>query len=84
MEATFNTWAVADLLQPHVRSLTVSNPLLTRAIAQAKIKTDKIDARVLGHLLRLDYLPPVWMPDPETRRLRSETTERAALTHAPG
>lgn len=81
MEATFNTWAVADLLGPHVGSLTISNPLLTRAIAQAKIKTDKIDAAVLGHLLRLDYLPSVWIPDPATRELRSQTTERATLTH---
>jgi transposase len=80
MEATFNTWAVADVLQPHVESLTISNPLLTRAIAQAKIKTDKIDSAVLAHLLRLDYLPAVWQPDPHTRRLRSETTERATLT----
>jgi transposase len=80
MEATFNTWAVADVLMPHVESLTISNPPLTRAIAQAKIKTDKIDSAVLAHLLRLDYLPTVWQPDPHTRRLRSETTERATLT----
>ncbi|MGJ5817561.1 IS110 family transposase [Paludibaculum fermentans] len=61
MEATFNTWAVVELLQPLVHSVTVSNPLLTRAIAQAKVKTDKIDVVVLGHLLRLDYLPTVWV-----------------------
>ncbi len=81
LEATFNTWEVADVLAPHVGSLTISNPLLTRAIAQAKVKTDKIDAAVLAHLLRLDYLPAVWRPDPGTRRLRSQTTERATLTH---
>jgi transposase len=80
MEATFNTWAVADVLQPYVASLTISNPLLTRAIAQAKIKTDKIDSAVLAHLLRLDYLPTVWQPDEHTRQLRSQTTERATLT----
>lgn len=81
IEATFNTWEVADVLAPHVGSLTISNPLLTRAIAQAKVKTDKIDAAVLAHLLRLDYLPAVWRPDPHTRLLRSQTTERASLTH---
>jgi len=80
MEATFNTWAVVDLIQPFVGSVTVGNPLLTRAIAQAKIKTDKIDALVLAHLLRLGYLPQVWIPDPETRQLRLQTTERSCLT----
>ena len=80
LEATFNTWAVVDVLAPYVASVTISNPLLTRAIAQAKIKTGKIDCTVLGHLLRLDYLPPVWRPDPHTRELRLRTTERATLT----
>lgn len=81
VDATFNTWAVVDLLQPLVASITVSNPLLTRAIASAKIKTDKIDVTVLAHLLRTGYLPLVWIPDPATRELRKQTTERACLTH---
>lgn len=81
VEATFNTWAVVDLLTPLVASITVSNPLLTRAIASAKIKTDKIDVTVLAHLLRLGYLPPVWIPDSATRELRKQTAERASLTH---
>ena len=80
MEATFNTWAVVDLIQPFVGSVLVGNPLLIRAIAQAKIKTDKIDALVLAHLLRLGYLPEVWIPDVETRQLRLQTTERSCLT----
>ena len=80
MEATFNTWAVVDLIRPFVHSVSVGNPLLTRAIAQAKIKTDKIDARVLAHLLRLGYLPEVWIPDEPTRQLRLQTTERSCLT----
>lgn len=81
MEATFNTWAVADLLEPLAGPITVANPMQTRAIAQAKIKTDRIDTRVLGHLLRLGYLPSVWTPDEATRSLRRQTTERASLTN---
>jgi len=79
LEATTNCWAVAQLLEPHVAKVLVSNPLTTRAIAYAKIKTDKIDARVLAHLLRCNYLPQVWQPDPATRRLRRLTHRRAAL-----
>jgi transposase len=79
LEATTNTWAVADVLRPHVGEIVISNPLRTRAIAEAKIKTDMIDARVLAELLRVDYLPAVWQPGPETQRLRRLTHRRAAL-----
>lgn len=79
LEATFHTWAIAAALQPFVAEVVVSNPLRTRAIAEAKIKTDRVDATVLAHLLRLDYLPRVWQPDAATRDLRRQTTERAAL-----
>jgi len=80
LEATFNTWAIVDLLTPFVQRIVVSNPLRTRAIAEAKIKTDKVDALVLAQLLRLDYLPSVWIPDAVTRHLRRATTERTQLT----
>jgi transposase len=79
LEATCNTWPVAGILRPLVARLVISNPMRTRAIAWAKIKTDRIDATVLAHLLRLDYLPEVWQPDAETQSLRRRTTERANL-----
>jgi transposase len=79
MEATTNTWAVAGVLQPFVKEIVIGNPLKVRAIAEAKIKTDKVDSRVLAELLRCDYLPMVWQPDKETQRLRRLTHRRAAL-----
>lgn len=79
MEATSNTWAVAGVLRPLVKEIVISNPLRTRAIAEAKIKTDKVDSRVLAELLRCGYLPLVWQPDAETQRLRRLTHRRAAL-----
>jgi transposase len=79
VEATTTTWPIVDLLKPRVASVVVSNPLRTRAIADAKIKTDKVDALVLAQLLRADYLPPVWQPDSATRTLRLLTSRRAAL-----
>lgn len=79
LEATTNCWAIASLLKPFVESVTVSNPMATRAIAKAKVKTDKVDARVLAHLLRCNYLPPVWHPDEQTQRMRQLTGRRAAL-----
>jgi Bacterial transcriptional activator domain/Transposase len=56
----------------------VSNPK-TRAIAGAKVKADKVDARILAQLLPADFLPPVWLPDERTRSLRRQVTRRAHL-----
>ena len=53
--------------------------MATKAIAQAKVKTDKVDAHVLAQLLRCDFLPAVWQPDETTRRLRELTGRRSAL-----
>jgi transposase len=79
LEATTNTWAVARLLRPFVAEVVASNPLTTKAIAQAKVKTDKIDAEVLAQLLRCNYLPQVWQPDEATSLLRELTSRRTAV-----
>lgn len=79
LEATFHSWAIADVLAPFVERVVVSNPLATKAIAESKVKTDKIDARVLSELLRLGYLPEVWTPDQATREMRSLCSRRAGL-----
>ncbi|NOX55508.1 MAG: IS110 family transposase [Planctomycetes bacterium] len=79
LEATTHCWELARRLEPHVARVVVSNPLLTRAIAHAKVKTDRVDARVLAHLLRLEYLPAVWHPDETTLQLRQLSARREAL-----
>src|SRR4029453_13483008 len=66
LEATGNTWAIATLLASRAGRVVVSNPAKTRAIAEAKVKTDKVDAEILAQLLAADYLPAVWRPDPAT------------------
>jgi transposase len=67
------------VVRPFVADVVVSNPLRTKAIAEAKVKTDKVDAEVLAQLLRCEYLPSVWQPDEKTRALRHLTTHRTAL-----
>jgi transposase len=79
LEATTNTWSVVEVLRPLAAEVVVSNPMRTRAIAEAKIKTDKVDAFVLAQLLRADFLPRVWQPDPRTQERRRLTTRRASL-----
>ena len=51
----------------------------TRAIAQAKVKTDKVDARTLAQLLRCDFLPRVWEPSDAIQELRRLVNRRTAL-----
>jgi len=79
LEATFHTWALHDILSRHVRRVVVANPLQVKAIAQAKIKTDKVDAFTLARLLRADFLPEVEMPDPKTWALRQLVSHRRLL-----
>jgi transposase len=81
LEASFNTWALADLLQQHAGRVVVSNPMRTKAIASAKIKTDKVDAQVLAQLLAADFIAEVWVPDPTLRALRRRVSQRSALVH---
>jgi hypothetical protein len=50
LEATGNTWAIAALLASRAGRVVVSNPVKTRAIAEAKVKTDlltELPGRVL-------------------------------------
>jgi transposase len=70
---------VVAILRPFVAAVVVSNPLKTKAIAEAKVKTDKIDAEVLAQLLRCDFLTAVWCPDEQTQRWRGLVTHRTAL-----
>ena len=68
---TSNTWAFVRLIKPYVAKVVVSNPMKTKAIAEANVKTDKVDARVLADLLRCDYLPSVWVPPPDVEDNRA-------------
>jgi len=79
IEATGNTYAIARLLERHVGRVVISNPHKTRAIAEAKVKTDKVDAAVLAGLLAADYLPLVWLPEDATSALRRQVTRRAHI-----
>lgn len=79
LEATTNSDAIATLLRPLVRRVVVSNPRKTRAIAEAKVKTDKVDARILAQLLAADFLPGTWVADDRTRMLRRLVMRRTHL-----
>lgn len=80
LEVTTNSTSIARLIRDNSKArIIVSNPIKTKVIAQAKIKTDKIDARVLAELARVGYLPEVWLPDEDTEALRQFITDRTSL-----
>jgi transposase len=59
--------------------VVVANPLKTRLIAEAKIKTDKVDSRILAELMKADMLPECYVPDDETREARKDVRERLLM-----
>jgi transposase len=79
LEATGNTAAIVAALKPYVARVIVANPLQVRLIAEAKVKTDKIDAAVLAQLYASGFLPEVWIPDEDTLALRRQVARRAQI-----
>ena len=55
------------------------NPVKARAIAEAKIKTDKVDSTILAHLLRSNLIPEVYVGNREMRELKRLVNERSFL-----
>jgi transposase len=76
VEATGNATAVAEAIAPHVGRVVIANPRQVRLIAEARIKTDAIDATVLARLYASGFLPEVWVPDQRTLALRRQVTRR--------
>lgn len=66
VEATGYASAVAEVIRPHVGRVVIANPRQVRLIAEARIKTDVIDATVLARLYASSFLPEVWIPDEAT------------------
>ena len=83
IEAGNQTAWVYEMLVGMGAKVTVVNPNKVKAIAESRRKTDKIDARILCELLRLDALPhPVHMPGREIRALRGLLVARGQLVSA--
>lgn len=71
------TWGwIYDTLMALGVEMVVANPMQVRAIAEAKIKNDKIDARILAHLLRGELIPTVYVPKEEIRAQKMLWRER--------
>src|SRR5512147_2138666 len=76
------TWGVMyDLLEEleGVESVELAHSQKVRAIAEAKIKTDKIDSHILAQLLRADLIPAAYIPGKQTRSYKEMIRQRVFL-----
>jgi len=79
---TSRTWGLLyDLLEEIdcVEDVTLAHSLKVRAIAEAKIKTDKIDSHILAQLLRVNLIPAAYIPAKETRTFKEMIRQRVFL-----
>jgi transposase len=71
-ESTANLWLKTyQAFEKYNTAVKPANPLTTKAIAEARIKTDKLDARTLAHLLRSNLLDKCYIANKKTREERS-------------
>jgi transposase len=82
IEAGNQTAWIVDLLRELGAKVHVVHPLKVKLIAESKKKTDRIDAQLLAHLLRIGGLPePVHVPSHRSRELRGLLVARRQLVH---
>jgi len=79
LEATGSWYYFYELLESRCPDIYLAHPLKTRAIAEARIKTDRIDSTILAHLLRADLLPRSYIPPRQIRDIREILRYRASL-----
>lgn len=79
MEATGNALGIARILEGHVAEVVLAHAKQVRAISHARVKTDKVDAKVLADLLAANLIPAVWIGDERVRMLRRLVSRRRGL-----
>lgn len=80
METTFNTWMVYSVIKENCKaSIVVANSMQVKAIAHAKVKTDKVDAKILAHLLKCDFIPEVHVPEKSIWEIRKLISHRKLI-----
>jgi transposase len=77
-EASMNWHWLYEVLEQAMlgEHITLANPFKTRIIAEAQVKTDKIDARILALLLRAGLISSVHIPCKETRQRKEVLRQR--------
>ncbi len=78
IEASGNYRPIYEVLDEHL-TVTLANPSKNRLIADATVKTDRLDAKRLAHMLRSGMLAESYVPTDEIRELRDLVRTRKGL-----
>ena len=78
IEASGNYRPIYEVLDEHL-NVTLANPSKNRLIADATVKTDRLDAKRLAHMLRSGMLAESYVPTDEIRELRDLVRTRKGL-----
>ena len=70
---------LSDIMQELKIPMKFANAYKVKLIAQARVKTDKVDARVLAQLRRADFIPEVYVPSQDIRTWREMIRGRSHL-----
>jgi transposase len=79
VESTMTWYWLNDLLSSINIPLTLAHAKYVKAIAYAKVKTDKVDSHTLAQLLRMDYIPEAYKISKEKRVLRDALRARLKI-----
>jgi transposase len=82
VEAGYSSYVLVDILEELGVAVKLAHPLEVKAIAKAKIKTDKRDSRILADRLRANLIPEAHKRSPETRRAQRVLRQRAFFVAA--
>jgi transposase len=81
LESTGNYWIrIHDTLEEHSINTLLANPRKTKLIAEAKIKSDKLDARTLATLLQGNLVFESYVPPKTKQEDRTLFRHRASLS----
>src|SRR5579875_3100660 len=81
VESTGNMWQKTyEAFESCGIKMKLANPLKTRLIAEARIKTDKLDSKILADLLRGDLIAECYVPSKEIRLQRTLLGHRATIS----
>ncbi len=79
VESTMTWYWLDDLLTSLKIPLVLAHAKYVKAIAYAKVKTDKVDSHTLAQLLRMDYIPEAYKISKDKRVLRDALRARLKL-----
>lgn len=79
VESTMTWYWLNDLLTSLKIPLILAHAKYVKAIAYAKVKTDKVDSHTLAQLLRMDYIPSAHKISNHNRTLRDALLARIKI-----